>query len=91
MKDEPGSCSFSLVQYSKPKVICLEIGTSQGISPVKETLDKSSSPRLSEKRLHILKLLPVSNQFRGWDNSKHHPSTKRYFPIYVFIQNNFLI
>ena len=65
MKDEPGSCSFSLVQYSKPKVICLEIGTSQGISPVKETLDKFSSPRLSEKRLHILKLLPVSNQFRG--------------------------
>ena len=30
MKDEPGSCSFSLVQYSKPKVISLEIGTSQG-------------------------------------------------------------
>ena len=30
MKDVPGSCSFSLVQYSKPKVIFLEIGTSQG-------------------------------------------------------------
>jgi len=63
MKDEPGSCSFSLVQYSKPKVICLEVGTSQDFQKRDSTSSSSYRSQTSSEVETILNTILPPKEF----------------------------